>query len=157
MTLSITYQELQQLVADKLHKNIELQYASNQAIKFTLHTAIKKIVTINVDCSAELKLSIYGNDLYVYYDILPFENMKSGAFLGFIDSVAPNVVNLVLNYFTNKYPQYNDIVEKVPNANRLRVHLAAIPQLQTVLQHVEIDSITPQEDGLQIVAHLKNK
>lgn len=157
MTLSITYQELQQLVADKLHKNIELQYASNQAIKFTLHTAIKKIVTINVDCSAELKLSIYGNDLYVDYDVLPFENVKSGTLSGFIDSVVPNVVNLALNYLTNKYPQYNNIIEKVPDTERLRIHLAAIPQLQTILQHVMINSITPQEDGLQIVAHLKNK
>lgn len=132
MTLSITYQELQQLVSDNLHQNIELQYVGNQAIKFTFHTAIKKIVTINVDCSAELKLSIYGNDLYVDYDVLPFENVKIGTLSGFIDSVVPNVVNLVLNYFTNKYPQYNDIVEKVSNADRLRIHLAAIPQLQTI-------------------------
>lgn len=63
MKLSITYPEIQQLVADRLHKNVELQYAGNQAIKLTLRTAIKKIVTINVDLSAELNLSLYGTDL----------------------------------------------------------------------------------------------
>ena len=157
MKLLITYQELQQLVADQLHKNVELQYAGNQALKLTLHTTIKKIVDINVDLSAELKLSIYDTDLYIDYNILPIENKISGRLSGLIDAVAPNVVNVVLNYLANKYPQYNNIVEKVPNADRLRVHLAAIPQLQTVLQHVAIESITPQEDGLQIIAHLKYK
>lgn len=157
MTLSITYQELQQLVADKLHQNVELQYAGSHVMKLIFHTAIKKIVTINVDLSAELNLSVYGTDLYVDYNILPIDNMITGRFSGFIDSVAHNVVNVLLNYLTNKYPQYSDIVEKVPHVNRLRVHLAAIPQLQTILQHVVIDSITPQVDSLLIIVHLKNK
>ena len=157
MTLSITYPELQLLAADKLHQNIELQYAGNQAIKLTLHTTIKKIVTINVDISAELNLSVYDTDLYIDYNILPIDNMIVGRLSGLIDPVVPNVVNLTLNYLTNKYPQYNNIIEKVPDTERLRIHLAAIPQLQTILQHVMINSITPQEDGLQIIAHLKNK
>ena len=157
MKLLITYLELQQLIADKLHKNVELQYTGNQAIKLTLRTAIKKIVTINVDLSAELKFSVYSTDLYIDYNILPIENMKCGRLSGFIDSIAPNVVNSAVTYLQSKYPQYNDIIEKVPNADRLRIHLAAIPQLQTVMQHVEIESIIPQEDGLQINAHLKNK
>lgn len=156
MKLLITYSEIQQLVADKLNKNVELQYASHQAVQLTLHTTIKKIVTINVNLSAELNLSVYGTDLYIDYCILPIENKISGRLSGLIDAVAPNVVNVVLNYLTNN-PQYIDTVEKVPNADRLRVHLAAIPQLQTVLQHVVIESITLQEDGLQIIAHLKNK
>ena len=156
MTLLITYQELQQLVADKLHQNIEFQSISTRALKLTVHTAIKKIVTINVDASAELELSIYGNDLYVDYKVLPIDNIKSGTLSGLIDSFAPNVVNIVLNYLSNKYPQYSAIVEKVPNADRLRIHLAAIPQLKNVLQHVEIESIIPQETGLQIIFHLKN-
>lgn len=157
MKLLITYPELEQIISDKLNQNIELQYAGNQTVKLTLHTTIKKIVTINVDLSAELKLSVYGNDLYIDYNVLPNENKISGRLSGLIDAVAPNMVNVILNYLTNKYPQYNDIIEKVPNADRLRIHLAAIPQLQTVMQHVEIESIIPQEDGLQINAHLKNK
>lgn len=83
--------------------------------------------------------------------------MKCGRLSGLIDSIAPNVVNGALNYLVSKYPQYNDIVEKVPNADRLRVHLAAIPQLQTVLQHVVIESITPNKDGLLVNAQLKNE
>lgn len=157
MTLSVTYQELRQLVTDKLNQDVELQYVSYQTIKFTLHTAIKKIVTINVNLSAEVNLSVYGTDLYINYKILPIENMTSGRLAGIIDSIASNVVNVLINHLTNKYPQYDDVVEKVPNANQLRVHLAAIPQLQIVLQQVEIDSIVSYEDGLQIIAHIKNK
>lgn len=155
MTLSFTYQELQQLVADKLHKNVELQSAGNKILKLTLHTTIKKIVTINVVSCAELELSIYGNDLYIDYKVLPIENMKSRKLSGLIDIVTPDVVNLVLNYLSNKYPQYNTIIEKVPNTDSLRVHLAAIPQLQNILKHVEIKSITPQECGLQILTKIK--
>lgn len=157
MTLSITYQELQQLVADKLHKNIELHYADIQVIKLTLHTAIKKIVTINVDLSAELKLSVYGTDLYIDYNIMPIDNVIGGRLTGIIDSVAPNVIDSVMNHFKSKYPQYKDVVEQVPDANRLRVHLNAIPRLSNILQHIEIESIIPQENGLQIIAHMKNK
>ncbi len=155
MTLFITYPELQQLVADKLNQNVELQYAGNQTVKLTLHTTIKKIVTVNVDSSAELKLSMYDDDLYIDYRVLPIENVKNETLLGIIDSLTPNAVNLVLNYLRHKYPQYNDIVEKVPNMDRLRVHLNAIPQLCKVLQHIEIDTIIPKQDGLQINARMK--
>lgn len=156
MKLLITYPELEQIISDKLNQNVGLQYAGNQTVKLTLHTTIKKIVTINVDLSAELKLSIYGNDLYIDYNVLPNENKISGRLSGLIDAVAPNMVNVILNYLTNKYPQFNGVVEKVPNADRLRIHLAAIPQLQNVLQHVKVDSIYPQKDGLQITALMKN-
>ena len=155
MKLLITYPELEQIISDKLHQNVELQYAGNQTVKLTLHTTIKKIVTINVDLSAELKLSVYGNDLYIDYNVLPNENKISGRLSGLIDAVAPNMVNVILNYLTNKYPQFNGVVEKVPNADRLRIHLAAIPQLQNVLQHVKVESIDPQRDGLQITAKMK--
>lgn len=155
MKLLITYPELEQIISDKLNQNIGLQYAGNQTVKLTLHTSIKKIVTINVDLSAELKLSVYGNDLYIDYNVLPNENKISGRLSGLIDAVAPNMVNVILNYLTNKYPQYNDIVEKVPNADRLRVHLAAIPQLKSMLQHVVIESIIPQEEGIRIDAKMK--
>ena len=156
MTLFITYPELQQLVANKLNQNVELQFGGNDVLKLTLHTSIKKIVTVNVDSSAELKLSMYDDDLYIDYRVLPIENVKNEALLGIIDSLTPNAVNLVLNYLRHKYPQYNDIVEKVPNMDRLRVHLNAIPQLKNVLQYVEIDSIVPREEGMQIIARMKS-
>ena len=73
-----------------------------------------------------------------------------------MDHFAPNLVNLAMDYFQSKYRQFNGIVEKVPNADRLRIHLAAIPQLQNVLQHVKVESIDPQKDGLQITALMKN-
>ena len=155
MTLFITYPELQQLVADKLNQNIELQLGGNDVLKLTLHTSIKKIVTVNVDSSAELKLSLYGDDLYIDYRVLPIENVKNEALLGIIGSLMPNAVNIVLNYLRHKYPQYNDIVEKVPNMDRLRVHLNAIPQLKNVLQYIEVISIIPQEEGLRIDTKLK--
>ena len=156
MTLSITYQELQQLLADRLHKNVELHSIGNKTLKITVHTTIKKIVTINVDSSAELELSIHGDDLYIDYKLLPIENVKSGLISGLIDAAAPNIVNVVLNYLGNKHPQYNDMVEKVPLADRLRIHLDAIPQLKNVLQHVKVDSIVLQNDCLQIITHIKN-
>lgn len=155
MILSITYQELQRFVAEKLDKNVELQYAGNRTIKLTIHTTVKKIVTINVQLNAELDLSMYDNDLYIDYRMLPIENMKSGRLAGLIDSVAPDVANIALNYLCNKYPQYSKIIEKVPAADRLRIHLAAIPQVQNVLQYVVVESIVPQEDGLQITAQMK--
>lgn len=155
MRLLISYQELQQLVAEELNQNVALQLGGNDVLKLTLHTSIKKIVTINVDSSAELKLSLYGDDLYIDYRVLPIENVKNEALLGIIDSLTPNAINLVLNYLRHKYPQYNDIVEKVPNMDRLRVHLNAIPQLCKVLQHIEIDTIIPKQDGLQINARMK--
>ena len=154
MKLSITYQELQQLIADKLHQNVELQATNNVTLKISMH---KEIMSKNVDSSVEMALSMFGSDLYADYRVVPVDNIKNKLLSGLIDHFTPDFVEFVINYFQSKYPQYNDIVEKVPNANRLRIHLAAIPQLQTVLQHVEIDSITPQEDGLQIVTHLKNK
>lgn len=154
MKLIITYQELQQLIADKLHQNVELQATNNVTLKISMH---KEIMSKNVDSSVEMALSMFGSDLYADYKVVPVDNIKNKLLSGLIDHFTPDFVEFVINYFQSKYPQYKDIVEKVPNANRLRIHLAAIPQLQTVLQHVEIDSITPQEDGLQIVAHLKNK
>ena len=81
--------------------------------------------------------------------------MKNETLLGIIDSLTPNAVNLVLNYLRHKYPQYNDIIEKVPNMDRLRVHLNAIPQLKNVLQYIEVKSIIPQEEGLRIDTKLK--
>ena len=154
MKLLITYQELQQLIADKLQKNIELQFVGNKSILLTIHTTIKKVVTVNVDCSAELDLSTCGNDLYIDYKVLPIGNIKNRTLSGLIDLVTPNVVNIVLNYLSNKYPQYNDSIEKVPNADSLCVHLAAIPQLQNVLKNVEVKSITPQECGLEILTKI---
>lgn len=156
MTLSITYQELQQLAADKLHQNVELQSVGNNVLTATINTSIKKIVTINVQASAELKLSMQAKDLYVDYRILSIKNNKSALLSRLIDAASPNIVNVVLNHLSSKYPQYNDIVKKVPNADKLCIHLAAIPQLQGALQHVELESVVPSLYGLEIAVRLKN-
>lgn len=154
MTLFITYQELQQLVADKLQKNVELQAAGDKALKISVHHL--EFMGKSVDSSVDMELSVYGTDLYADYKVVPIDNLKSKFLSGLIDHYAPNLVNLAIDYFQSKYPQYNEIVEKVPNTDRLRIHLAAIPQLKNVLQYVEIDSIVPQEEGLQINARMKS-
>lgn len=151
MKLLITYQELQQLIYEKLQKNVGLEATDDNALKISLHM---KFMDKGVDSSVEMVLSMYGKDLYADYKVVPFDNLKSKLLSGLINSVTPNVVNVMLNYLINKYPQYNDIVEKVPNADRLRIHLAAIPQLKNVLQHVEIESVFPKKEGLQIIAHM---
>ena len=56
MTLFITYQELQQLVADKLHKDVELQATENNALKITLH---KEVMGKTVDSSVVMVLSLF--------------------------------------------------------------------------------------------------
>ena len=152
MTLFITYQELQQLVADKLHKDVELQATDNNALKITLH---KEVMGKTVDSSAEMVLYMCDDDLYADYKVVPIDNLKSKFLSGLMDHFAPNLVNLAMDYFQNKYPQFNGIVEKIPNADRLRIHLAAIPQLQNVLHYVKVESIDPQKDGLQINAKMK--
>lgn len=48
------------------------------------------------------------------------------------------------------------MVKKVPNADRLCIHLAAISQLQGALQHVELESFVPSLSGLEIAVRLKN-
>lgn len=155
MTLSITYQELQQIISDKLNQNIGLQSNGDKVLKILKQSSIGKLATI--DSSIEAKLAMYGDDLYMDYSIEPIENIKKGGLLSaIVDAVAkPNAINVALSFFRNKYPQYSNVIEKVPNADRLRIHLAAIPQLKNVLQHVEIESVIPQEDGLLINTHIK--
>ena len=154
MTLSITYQELQQIISDK-NQNIGLQSNGDKVLKILKQSSIGKLATI--DSSIEAKLAMYGDDLYMDYSIEPIENIKKGGLLSaIVDAVAkPNAINVALSFFRNKYPQYSNVIEKVPNADRLRIHLAAIPQLKNVLQHVEIESVIPQEDGLLINTHIK--
>ena len=155
MTLSITYQELQQIILDKLNQNIGLQSNGDMVLKILKQSSIGKLATI--DSSVEAKFSVYGDDLYMDYSIEPVENIKKGGLLSaIVDAVAkPNAINVALSFFRNKYPQYSNVIEKVPNADRLRIHLAAIPQLKSVLQYIEIESVIPQDDGLLIIVHMK--
>lgn len=155
MTHTLTYQELQQLIVDKLHKEVEFSFLGNNILKATLHYTFKKIVTIHVDSSAELSLAMYGNDLYIDYKLIAIENVKKGIMSGLIDGAKHNLIYIVLSYFQSQYPQYNDVVEKVTNADRIRIHLEAIPRLRSLLKHVTIESISPQEDSLQILTKFK--
>ena len=152
MTLFITYRELKQIIADILHQDVTIEYIEDNIIKISQHSTVEKWgVNMQVDSSAELELSLSGHDLNIEYRL----KVTSGLMYRLINAVAPNIVNLALEYLQSKYPQYNDIVEKVPNADRLCVHFEAIPQLHNVLQYVVLDSIIPQRDGVQLLAHIK--
>lgn len=154
MIITISYQELQQIIADRLHQNIELQGQGDEVLNIFVHMEVKQLLTIN--SRVETKLEMHGDDLYMDYKVTPLENLKKGYLSMFLDKATPNAVNLALSFLQSRYPQYSHIVEKVPNANRLRIHLAEIPQLHTVLEHMTIESIVPKEEGLQLIAQLKS-
>ena len=157
MRFELSYQEIQQFIKEHLHRDVDLQCVEPNVLKMTLHLTIKKIVTFHLDASADLTLSVYDKDLYVDYKALPIKGDKlNKLFLpAFMDFAAPNIVNVILDYYYNKYPQYKHVIEQVPNACRLRIHLDAIPQLEKVLKLVKIETFIPREDYLQIIGQLR--
>ena len=119
MKLIITYPEIQQIISEKLNQNIGLQSNGDNVLKILKQSSLGNLATI--DSSIEAEFTVYGEDLYIDYSIEPIENLKKDGLLSaFMNAVAkPNVVNVALSFFRNKYPQYNGIIEKVPNADCL--------------------------------------
>lgn len=156
MTRSFTYQELQQLAADKLHLNVELNPLCDNIIELTLPCIINEYGYMHIGITMILELSVCGDNLFVDYKrIMPTDNMQNGLLLDLIDSFNINVFNSADCSLYECF-LYAEIIEKMPDVDRLCIHLAAIPHLQTILQQIEIDSVVTSFYDVQIIAHIKN-
>ena len=134
MKLSITYAELQDYVASRFHKTVNLGYVDGTTVSVSLPIKVlgfTKSVSINL-----IVKKIEGTDLFLSYD------GKMGIDL---------LVLPAISYAKKLVPEKAGWVEQMPG-NIVKLRLGDIDKLQKVLEKVELKAIrfTPENIEAEI-------
>lgn len=128
MKLAITYAELQDYVASRFHKTVNLGYVDEATVSVSVPIKVfgfTKSVGINI-----IVKKIEGADLFLSYD----------GQMGIDLLVSP-----VISYAKKLVPEKADWVEQMPG-NIVKLRLGDIDKLQKVFEKVELKTIcfTPE-------------
>lgn len=134
MKLQIPYNELEAYIQQKYNQQIALKYVDEKTVSVskTVKVIVSKTVTANVSVA-----QLVGNDIFLTYHAgFALDLVAKGATAWFKDSL-------------------NGIVEEAEADNTLKVHLDAVPQLQNLLDNIQLNGITFDTDGVNILFSLK--
>ena len=135
MKASISFPELQTLLAEKIKQNIGFAFVDDRTVKVTYPLSLG---FIKKDISANLIIKeLTGTDLLV----------QIAAGLG-----TDTLLTTVLNLFKGKIPE--GLLEKQPDSHLL-LHLGHIEQLRSVFDTIEVNDIHVLGNGLEVEGALK--
>ena len=135
MKASISYNELQKLVAEQTHQPIGFEFVNPKTVKvlYELNLGIMK-KKIGVDLKV---LDIVGSDLRVQYSA------------GF---GMDGMVSMALNMVRDKIPA--GLLDEQPN-HVLLVHLDKIDKVKPVLERIDLKDVNMLAEALELVGDLK--
>ena len=135
MKASVSYQELQKLVAEQTQQPISFEFVDNKTIKvlYELNLGLMKR-KVGIDLRI---LDIVGTDLRVKYSA------------GF---GMDGLVGMALNLVKNKIPA--GLMEEQPD-HVLLVHLAKIDKLQPVFERIDLKDVNMLTEALELVGDFK--
>lgn len=137
MKASISFPELQVIIAEKAQQNLGLSYVDEKTVKVTYPL---NLGFIKKDISANLIIKeLIGSDLLV----------QLSAGLG-----TDTLLNTLLSLIQNKIPE--GLVEKRPDS-QLLLHLGTIEQLKAVFENIQVNDVRFIADGLEVDSALKTK
>lgn len=135
MKASISFDELQSLLAEKTHQNIGFSFLDPKTVRVTYPI---NLGFIKKDISANLIIKdLCGSDLLV----------QLSAGMG-----TDTLLTTVLSLLKNKIPE--DLIEKRPDSH-LMLHLGKIEQVKTVLEKIDVSDLHVTADGLEVEGGLK--
>ena len=135
MKASISFPELQSLLAEKTSQSISFAFLDSKTVRVTYPL---NLGFIKKDVSANLTfIELTGSDLLVSVDA------------GF---GTDKLLTTVLSLLKNKIP--DGLIEKRPES-RLMLHLGQIEQVKTVFDNISVDDLRVLTDGLEVEGTLK--
>ena len=130
MKASISFPELQNIIAEKAQQNIGLSFVDERTVKVTYPL---NLGFLKKDISANLVIKeMTGSDLLLQF--------AAGM-------ATDTLLNTVLSLFQNKIPQ--GLIEKRPDSHLL-LHLGSIEQLQPVFEKIKVNGISVVANGLEV-------
>ena len=135
MKASISFPELQSLIAEKANQNIGFSFLDSKTVRVTYPL---NLGFIKKDISANLTfIELVGSDLLVSVDA------------GF---GTDKLLTTVLSLLKDKIPA--GLIEKRPES-RLMLHLDQIEQVKTVFDAINVTDLRVLNDGLEVEGSLK--
>jgi hypothetical protein len=136
MRASISFPELQSLIAEKANQNIGFSFLDPKTVRVTY--PLNLMGFIKKDISANLTfIELVGSDLLVSVDA------------GF---GTDKLLTTILSLLKDKIPA--GLIEKRPES-RLLLHLDQIEQLKTVFDAINVTDFHVLNDGLEVEGSLK--
>ena len=135
MKASISFPELQSLIAEKANQNIGVSFIDSKTVRVTYPL---NLGFIKKDISANLTfIELVGSDLLVSVDA------------GF---GTDTMLTTILGLLKGKIPE--GLVEKRPDS-RLLLHLDQIEQVKTVFDSINVTDLHVLNDGLEVEGAMK--
>ncbi len=135
MKASISFPELQSLIAEKANQNIGFSFLDSKTVRVTYPL---NLGFIKKDISANLTfIELVGSDLLVSVDA------------GF---GTDKLLTTVLSLLKDKIPA--GLIEKRPES-RLMLHLDQIEQVKTVFDAINVTDLLVLNEGLEVEGSLK--
>ena len=135
MKASISFPELQSLIAEKANQNIGFSFLDSKTVRVTYSL---NLGFIKKDISANLTfIELVGSDLLVSVDA------------GF---GTDKLLTTVLSLLKDKIPA--GLIEKRPES-RLMLHLDQIEQVKTVFDAINVTDLHVLNEGLEVEGSLK--
>ena len=135
MKASISFPELQNLIAEKAKQQIGLAFVDGKTIRVTYPL---NLGFIKKDISANLLIKeLTGSDLLLQLD----------AGLG-----SDTMLTTVLSLLRDKLPE--GLIEKCPES-QLLIHLGQIENVKTVFEKVDVTDLHVLNEGLEVEGSLK--
>ena len=135
MKASISFPELQSLIAEKANQNIGFSFIDSKTVRVTYPL---NLGFIKKDISANLTfIELVGSDLLVSVDA------------GF---GTDTMLTTILGLLKGKIPE--GLVEKRPDS-RLLLHLDQIEQVKTVFDSINVTDLHVLNDGLEVEGAMK--
>ena len=135
MKASISFPELQNIIAAKANQQISFSTVDSKTVRVTYPL---NLGFVKKDISANLTIiELIGSDLLVSIDA------------GF---GTDTMLNTVLGLLKNKIPE--GLIEKRPD-KRLMLHLGQIEQVKTVFEAIQVNDISVLANGLEVDGGLK--
>lgn len=135
MKASVSYLELQRLIAEQTQQPISFEFVDNKTVKvlYELNLGIMRR-KVGIDLKV---LGISGTDLRVMYSA------------GF---GMDGLVGMALNMMKDRMPA--GLVEEQPNRNLL-VHLDKIDKIKPVFERIDVKDINMLAEALEVVGDFK--
>ncbi|MDE5797295.1 MAG: hypothetical protein K2H75_09290, partial [Muribaculaceae bacterium] len=126
------YQEINDYVAERFNQPISLAYENQNEIKvsYTKHVVFKDM-SVNIRIGIE---EVKADSVLLSYD----------ATFG-IDSI----ISKAISFIAKKFPKLSAGIHPEDN-HRILINLSEIEKARSVVENIELRSITPYEDGLKI-------
>lgn len=135
MKASISFPELQDIIAESAKQNINLDFVDDKTIHVSTYLSLG-FIKKNVDVNLRI-IDLTGSDLLVGY---------SGGF------GLESVVGMALNLFKDKLPA--GLIDNRGNG-QLMIHLGQIEQVKGVFDKIDVRDINVLAEGVQVEGRLK--